>query len=1803
MKIERQKHGIYKKACKLFLSVVMLLTIVPSSLSSIVKAADDNKGLVNIAAQSVISVPSEGKPAANMVDGDPTTLWASGDGKWPANINITLPADNVKPIKKVVVKFEENKPDWTMDVKLGYYQNTVPSEIGLVEKKDQPFANDVVYANENGVSMTNLLITLDNAKNAGAAAQFWPAIAEVEIYVDEDSSESEYVNLATNATITSVGGSYGNASNLVDENYGTLYGFYGGGMSSLNGKECFIQLDLKDDYDINSLEVAFEKTNPDSNGFVFHYSLYGMAKADSEWTPIVKDATATRVDNIKEHMLDANGGTITYSKIKLVLDRIDSTGGDPWPAVAEFKIFGIGKTVEDTDNIAWKKPVHTNTNQTNGTKITDGNLTTSWSGTYYPGYADINLEENYNLDEIEVYLPTSGYTQYDIYTSLDGRDFTKLYSKTNTDSTPDSGDIIKADGREARIVRVYVNYQSTGSNAVINEVRMSGTKSQTAVQETPAVEVPNYEDSKYNVEVTPAMALEEVQGIVTRQLGAQYVNWFNFSLAENPNGTGYDYYKLSQGENGKINIQGNDGVSLATGLNYYLKYYLNVNISQVGNQVKMPATTVSLGDETIFKETKMAIRYAYNYCTLSYSMAFWGEEEWRNELDWLALNGVNAVLDATAQEEVWRRFLTEVGYTPQEAKDFISGPAYYAWSYMANMSGYGGPVHDSWFADRTELARENQLTMRKLGMQPILQGYSGMVPIDIESKDTDTKGNIISQGTWCSFTRPSMLKTTSDVFKKYADLFYNVQREVYGDVSDFYATDPFHEGGNTGGLDMSDVGRIVLDEMMKADSDGTWIVQSWGSNPSNALLNGIAANKDHVLILDLYAEKEPRWESWSGGEFADTPWVYCMLNNFGGRLGLHGHIENFVNAIPNAINNADHMKGIGITPEASVNNPVLYDLFFETIWSDDANNVKAIDLDTWFKDYTTRRYGAESDSAYQAMQILNDTVYNPELNMKGQGAPESIINARPDYSISAASTWGNAIVDYKKEDLEKAAKLLLVDYDKLKDSEGYQYDLANVLEQVLSNSAQEYQKAMTRAYQAKDLEQFKSLSDKFLSLIDMVEKVTGTQEKFLVGTWIEQAKNLASGADEFTKELYEFNARSLITTWGSINQANLGGLKDYSNHQWAGLTKDYYKPRWERWINERIKDLDGTGGKTINSSEWFAMEWKWVNSNDEYTTESNGLDLSVLGEDILTNFTVSSIPKDPSEDDSKDLPVDGMHITTGSEQATTGSEGPASNLLDGNTSTIWHSDWSGSERSNLWVEVDLGSEQEIDGIRFLPRQTGTNGIITKYKIEVKNGDGVYSVASEGTWSESTSWKVVTFDQPVKATMLRLSAVESKTDSSGNNYAAGAELRITHPVSDVVDKVALQTLYDESKDIKQGSYTKDSWNAFTAALENAKTVLGNETATQEDVNAATETLQTAVAGLVEDTTITKGILKGALDKANRADLSNLAPSVKAMIEARTTEAQAVYDDVKATNKACMEAWLNLANALQYLDFIADKADLQALVSECEAIDTSGYVGGVEAFKAALKAAQDVIANDNVLQDTINTAYANLEKAKDGLIKSNVDKAFLQSIVTDITTTIGDGSKYKKDAAWDALQAALTYANDVLNNASATQEEVNTALTNLTSAYVDIRLIPNEALLAQLKDFTNIVDNADLSLYRANDVTRILKARSAVAAMLADPENISAEAFAAIQPEMEQVLYILENGKIEVPAQPNDSTDTAGPSDTTTPDTTTKPGNTTTGSVKPGTTKTGDSTNMLGLSALFMVSAGAVITLRKRQKKNK
>lgn len=874
------------------------------------------------------------------------------------------------------------------------------------------------------------------------------------------------------------------------------------------------------------------------------------------------------------------------------------------------------KKKANINDLAYKKPVHASDGQNTACHVTDGTRK-MWRKTQYPAYVQIDLEKNALIKSVNVKTPAKGYTQYSIYTSDDGVNFSFLARKTSTDSCPPNGEEWEAYVK-ARFVRVFVEYNSASWEAQISRVSVHGEFTDEPVKEIKPVFVPDFKDTQYSNEISEEEVIEEVYSLVSRTAGEKYRDWFTFSLA--PSESGRDCFTLSD-DNGRIHIEGNNGGSLAVGLNHYYKYFCNVHVSQVGCQMKMPENVVPIG-KTIHMESAVPVRYSYNYCALSYTMAFWGEEEWRRELDWLALNGVNAVLDITAQEEVWRRFLTKLGYSHTEIKDFIAGPAYYAWAYMANISGFGGPVHDSWFASRTELARKNHRIMRCYGMEPVLQGYGGMVPADICEKDKSAK--VIRQGLWNAFRRPDMLRTDSDTYVKYAKLFYECQDEVFGNITKFYATDPFHEGGRSGNLKPETVGEIVMREMLCHDENSVWIIQSWGENPSDGLMKGISSQKEHALILDLYAENRPHWEKFGGGEFNNTPWVWCMLNNFGGRMGLHGHMKSVVNEIPRALHEAKCIRGIGITPEATFNNPVLFDLIFETIWSETPDDVQPIDIDIWLKNYTRRRYGAESESAYKAMCVYRDTVYSDELNKNGEGAPESVINARPAMKIKSASSWGTAVIDYDKVKFEEGVKLLLEDYDKLKNSDGYLFDLADGLKQMLSNTAQEYHLKMVEAYKNKDLTAFYTWSRRFVDLGEFTDKVLGTRKEFLLGSWLLKAHKLAENTDDFTKMLYELNGRAQITTWGAVRQANDGGLRDYSNKQWAGLTKDLYLRRWNQWIIVHKLHMKGEKLKKI---DWFALEWEWARKQNYFPSEPNGLDLKILAEEAFSEYSSADVER------------------------------------------------------------------------------------------------------------------------------------------------------------------------------------------------------------------------------------------------------------------------------------------------------------------------------------------------------------------------------------------------------------------------------------------------------------------------------------------------------------------------------------------------------------------------------------------------
>lgn len=130
------------------------------------------------------------------------------------------------------------------------------------------------------------------------------------------------------------------------------------------------------------------------------------------------------------------------------------------------------------------------------------------------------------------------------------------------------------------------------------------------------------------------------------------------------------------------------------------------------------------------KETNLSLRYDFNYCTYSYTMAFWDWKRWEKEIDWMALHGINLPLAVVGQECVWKNMLEKLGYTKEEINKFIAGPAFLAWWAMNNLEGWGGPNPDSWYTQQEALQKKILKRMREYGIEPVFPGYSGMVPHD-----------------------------------------------------------------------------------------------------------------------------------------------------------------------------------------------------------------------------------------------------------------------------------------------------------------------------------------------------------------------------------------------------------------------------------------------------------------------------------------------------------------------------------------------------------------------------------------------------------------------------------------------------------------------------------------------------------------------------------------------------------------------------------------------------------------------------------------------------------------------------------------------------------------------------------------------------------------------------------------------------------------------------------------------------------------------------------------------------------------
>ena len=358
------------------------------------------------------------------------------------------------------------------------------------------------------------------------------------------------------------------------------------------------------------------------------------------------------------------------------------------------------------------------------------------------------------------------------------------------------------------------------------------------------------------------------------------------------------------------------------------------------------------------------------------------------------------------------------------------------------------------------------------------------------------------------------------------------------------------------------------------------------------------------------------------------------MHDFGGTDGLKGTlalaaeipfagIERFGGA-PTSV------MGSGFTPEGIDQNPIFYELLL-------SNAFRALPLGNvsdWAVQRAHARYGLVANATSPASQAVSkswEMLVASNYNSFGTGVwdetgvahlPASSSQFGPDRrtpSPSLCGTWGawGALLS-ASQGAEVAKPLVLP----------FRYDLINTGREVLAQLSCPLSQDFADAFNDPVISapRVTATGEAYLDLLDDLDELVGTESAFLLGPWLQAARDLAGVAGEEDcaitdgsqplpcADFYEWNARAQLTTWKPcLTEAcdlDRNSPRDYASKHWGGLIKEYYRARAEQVMWQALEDA----GRALNQTARASREGKLA--FDFQRNFGNGFPLSPVGDAI-----------------------------------------------------------------------------------------------------------------------------------------------------------------------------------------------------------------------------------------------------------------------------------------------------------------------------------------------------------------------------------------------------------------------------------------------------------------------------------------------------------------------------------------------------------------------------------------------------------
>lgn len=596
-------------------------------------------------------------------------------------------------------------------------------------------------------------------------------------------------------------------------------------------------------------------------------------------------------------------------------------------------------------------------------------------------------------------------------------------------------------------------------------------------------------------------------------------------------------------------------------------------------------------------------RHLFNLVTHSYTLAFYDWAKWEYLLDWAVLHGYNLPLAYTGQEYVYAQVWKDLGVADADVLRWITGPAFHGWSRHGNIHGnWHGTTTWAWLEGQHNLQKQILTRQREFGMDPILPGFCGFVPPELQQYVGGPTFKTFPS--WMNFT-PNYTNTRAidpewNTWNVVQSAFLKKQQELYGFTSDYYMVDLYTESrpSSTDPTYLNGVATAVRESIHAVAPNATWIMQGWifTNNPeiwtataSKAFLDGAG---ESLVVLDLAAESMPQWKRLSN--FFGRKWIWCTLSNYGQNSGMYGALDQWNQDVMYAKANGGRMSGMGIVPEGINNNEHLFELVTDQGWSS-----TPINLASWTQEWVKRRYrGKDIALAQKAWQLLDGSVYKGN-NAVVQCTTRSLIDLPPAVSgiLNVTGHYLATQITYNTKDVVAALDNLLNSITGTGPrGEQFEYDLVDVARQVFVDAAIPIYMKMIAAWKAvpSNTADVQKYGQELVSLITDIDRLVATNKHFRVENWIEDARNWAADAQE--KDNMEFQARNQIGLWGPATYAPWG-LNRYAAKHWHGVLADVYAKGWELLYKKLLTtppSVWGNGG-AFSLQVMKAVEQPWEN--------------------------------------------------------------------------------------------------------------------------------------------------------------------------------------------------------------------------------------------------------------------------------------------------------------------------------------------------------------------------------------------------------------------------------------------------------------------------------------------------------------------------------------------------------------------------------------------------------------------------------